>query len=322
VSLLMRLPLAMASPGGQRGRLSILYFHRVLERHDPLWPDIPDADAFETQMRWVRSWFNVLPLDEATMRLREGGLPPRALSITFDDGYADNETVAAPILHRLGMSATVFVTTGYLDGGVMWNDRVREAMRHCAADSIDLRPLGLKEYPLQTLTQRRQSIIALVLDIKHLDVKERGQRVDAIVARCGGREPEGLMMTTAQLHGLRRLGMGIGAHTVTHPILARLDAATARAEISDSKAQLEALLDRPVTLFAYPNGHPNHDYAIEHVRMVQACGFDAAVTTAPGAASAQSDRYQLPRVAPWDRTTLRYGARLLSNLRQSAETVA
>jgi peptidoglycan/xylan/chitin deacetylase (PgdA/CDA1 family) len=115
----LRLPLSLLSPAGERGRLSILIFHRVLARPDPLSPDEPDVVEFEAQMRWVRSWFNVLPLGAAIDRLYAGTIPPRALAITFDDGYADNEELAAPILARLGLSATFFISTGYLGGGIM-----------------------------------------------------------------------------------------------------------------------------------------------------------------------------------------------------------
>jgi peptidoglycan/xylan/chitin deacetylase (PgdA/CDA1 family) len=108
--------------------------------------------------------------------------------------------------------------------------------------------------------------------------------------------------------------MEIGAHTVSHPILARLTKAAARAEIMQSKSTLEQLLDEPVTLFAYPNGVPSEDYTADHVSLVRDGGFIAAVSTAWGAASMRSDRFQLPRFTPWDRQPLKYGFRLLTNM--------
>ena len=72
-----------------------------------------------------------------------------------------------------------------------------------------------------------------------------------------------------------------------------------------------------MTLFAYPNGVPDHDYAAEHAAMVRECGFAAAVSTAWGSATRDTDRYQLPRFTPWDRSSLRYGVRLLHNLTRS-----
>ncbi len=62
--------------------------------------------------------------------------------------------------------------------------------------------------------------------------------------------------------------------------------------------------------FAYPNGKPNRDYDARHVAMAREAGFVTALTTAWGAAAADSDPFQIPRVAAWDRTPLRYGLRL------------
>jgi peptidoglycan/xylan/chitin deacetylase (PgdA/CDA1 family) len=317
----LSLPLSILSPAGARGRLSILIFHRVLPEADPLAPDEPDVVRFEAQMQWVRQWFNVLPLGRAVDMLYEGTIPSRALAITFDDGYADNEMLAAPILNRLGLSATFFISTGFLDGGCMWNDRVIEAIRGCPADAIDLRHIGLDHYPLHTVDARREAIASLLKAIKHLDSGPRARAVDDIVAAAGVRGTPSLMMRPDQLRQLRAMGMEIGAHTITHPILTRLEHDAARRELADSKAYLQEILGERVDLFAYPNGVPGQDYAAEHVEMARESGFKAAVSTAWGAASARSHRYQLPRFTPWDRSRVRYGARLLDNLRRREQVV-
>ena len=318
---MLTLPLSILSPAGARGRLSILIFHRVLPEPDPLAPDEPDVARFEAQMRWVRQWFNVLPFGRAVDMLYEGTIPSRALAITFDDGYADNEALAAPILKRLGLSATFFVSTGFLDGGCMWNDRVIEAIRGCGSNAIDLRPIGLGHYPLHSDVARRDAIASVLKTIKHLESGPRARAVDDIVATAGVQGVPSLMMGPDQVRQLRAMGMEIGAHTISHPILTRLEPEAARHELADSKAYLQDLLREPVNLFAYPNGVPGQDYAAEHVEMVQACGFKAAVSTAWGAASARSHRFQLPRFTPWDRSRLRYAARLLDNLRRPQQVV-
>jgi peptidoglycan/xylan/chitin deacetylase (PgdA/CDA1 family) len=320
--MMLRFPLSVVSPAGARGRLSILIFHRVLPAPDPLFPDLPDAAAFETRMRWVRDWFNVLPLGEAIERLYAGTIPRRALAITFDDGYADNEELAAPILKRLGMSATFFVSTGFLGGGCMWNDRVIEAVRACELPALDLSSIGLDTYPVATSAGRRQAIDQVLGRIKHLDQAQRQATADAIVVAAGNKPSPPLMMQPQQVRSLRAMGMEVGAHTVTHPILTRLGADAAWAEMHEGKAALEALLGEPVELFAYPNGVPRQDYAAEHAAMAKACGFKAAVSTAWGAASMQSDRFQLPRFTPWDRSRLRYGARLLTNFKREEARAA
>src|SRR5262245_27766226 len=83
-----------------RRRLKILVYHRVLPTADGLYPSAIDAPRFDEQLSWMRSILRLLPLAEAIEMLREGRLPARATSITFDDGYADNATIALPLLKR------------------------------------------------------------------------------------------------------------------------------------------------------------------------------------------------------------------------------
>jgi peptidoglycan/xylan/chitin deacetylase (PgdA/CDA1 family) len=319
---MLRVPLAIASPSGRRGHLSILIFHRVLPEPDALFPETLSAATFEARMRWVKEWFNVLPLEEAIELLFAGRIPSRALAITFDDGYADNEELAAVILQRLGLTATVFVATSFLDGGCMWNDQIIEAIRSCRETSLDVRALGLASYDLRSTQARRAAIDAMLSGIKHLEPQERLRVTEAIVHAAGNRPSPQLMMRSQQVRKLRSLGMSVGAHTVTHPILTRLDLAAARAEIGRGKGDLEAIVGAPVRLFAYPNGVPNRDYASEHATLVRECGFSAAVSTAWGAATIHSDRFQLPRFTPWDRTRLRFGVRMLGNLVRTEQLAA
>ena len=115
--------------------------------------------------------------------------------------------------------------------------------------------------------------------------------------------------------------MEIGGHTANHPILASMENKVARAEIADGKEVLESIIHAPVRLFAYPNGKPGRDYLSEHVKMVRDLGFDAAVSTAHGAAKRGADLYQLPRFTPWDRGQIRFILRMAQNMLKIAETI-
>jgi peptidoglycan/xylan/chitin deacetylase (PgdA/CDA1 family) len=320
--LLWRAGLSMVAPAGPNGRLSILIFHRVLAAKDTLLPDLPDAAEFEQSMSWVRQWFNVLPLRDAVQRLFDGTIAGRALAITFDDGYADNVEIAAPVLRRLGLPATFFVATGFMNGSCMWNDRVIEAIRSTRRNAIELPAAGLQDVALATPQARREAIGRVLSAIKHREQSERDALANALCAQLETPPVQQLMMGEDQLRRLHAMGMEIGAHTVSHPILTRLPALAAHAEIQASKERLEQIVQAPVRLFAYPNGVPNQDYGVEHAQMVRDCGFDAAVSTAWGAASRRSDRFQLPRFTPWDATPWRYAARMGANLLRREEEVA
>lgn len=312
--MLLRTAFSLASPGGRKARLSILIFHRVHARPDRLFPEEPDCRRFDEILGWLKSWFNIIPLDQAIQRLPRDELPARAAAITFDDGYADNFTQALPILKRHGLHATIFVATGFLDGGRMWNDTLIESVRRTEQAFIDAQPLMLDDLPVGTLAEKRSTLHKLIPAIKHLAPREREAAVASIARSARVVLPDDLMLSTRQVKALRQSGMGIGAHTVSHPILAVTDAKKAREEISASRDALQTILGERIGLFAYPNGKTDADYRRTHVDMVRSLGFDAAVTTQPGACHAESSLYELPRFTPWDRNKWRFGLRMLLNV--------
>jgi len=314
-SSLLRLAGTLLSRRGRNASLLVLIFHRVLQERDPLLPNEPDARQFGALVDLIAGNFNILPLREAADRLRRGALPSRAICITFDDGYANNCTVALPILAARRVPATVFVAPGFLNGKRMFNDTILETIRR-APEAIDLTPEGLSPVDFSQGATRLEIWEKLVGKLKYLEPVERLRRVEALAERLGVTPPTDLMMTDDQVRTLHRSGIEIGAHTMTHPILTRVDAETALREMSDSRRRLEELTGAPVRSFAYPNGRPKQDYDHTHVGLAREAGFDLALTTAWGAATIDSDMLQIPRVAPWDATGLKYGARLANAYRQ------
>jgi len=317
--MMWRYAFKFASPGGTRGRLSILIFHRVLAETDPLFPGEPNAAQFDKLCAHLRARFEVLPLSEAVTRLQQGSLPAGALAITFDDGYADNLSIAAPILRKHHLPATLFIATGYLDGGCMWNDKLIEAFRSTRNSEIDLRDLGLETYSVESIAARRAGIDRVIDATKYLSLAERDARADHVLRAAGATAPKKLMLDSTSVNTLASLGVDVGVHTVNHPILARTSSDQAWEEIVESKRRLEELTGKSMRLFAYPNGKPGQDYSREHVSMVQQAGFDAAVSTAWGPATRQSDIFQLPRFTPWAREPLKFDLLMMRNLRKTAE---
>lgn len=309
----------LLSPAGDRGRLSVLIYHRTLAAPDPILHDEIDAATFEGHMAMLAAEFNVLPLSEACTRLQRGSLPARAACVTFDDGYADNEHTALPILKRFGLPATFFVATGFSDGGIMFNDAVIEAVRRAPAGTLDLSKLGLGIHDLGDSATRRAAFDVLLGLVKYRPVEERDTLVAQLTEALRSTLPNDLMMRPAQIKRLHDSGMEIGGHTINHPILKVLDDNQARAEIMGGKQRLEQIIEAPVMLFAYPNGKPGRDYGRRHVELVKGAGFAAAVSTTSGVASGGSDIFQLPRFSPWERNSRRLGMRILAGCARPAQ---
>lgn len=346
---LQRAVLRALSPSGRRARLLIFTFHRVLPEPDSLFPDEPDARSFATMLDWIGSLCRVLPLPEAVRGLMRGALPDRAACITFDDGYANNFEVALPLLEQRGMPATIFIAVDAVQRGIMWNDLIIEAVRRApeeleraladqraradrggcipGTDALNGRPatdgrLGKGRDDGSGEGDRAcgghaASLSRVLEHFKYLPLEERWQRASELFARVAGTAPPRLMMTPETVSKLPRHGIDVGAHTVNHPILKGLPAERARAEIAGSRTWVAEVTGIPPTSFAYPNGRPNRDYDASHAAMVRDAGFELAVTTHWGGASRNASPYELPRIAPWDRTPNRFSLRLIHTLASS-----
>lgn len=301
--------LDLLSPAGKRARLLVLTYHRVVAQPDPMVPTEPDAQLFAAQMDWLQANCTVLSLPQAAEQLRAGTLPSRAACITFDDGYANNHEVAAPILLARGLPATFFIAIEAVRSGIMWNDLVIEATRRAGAQ-LDLGFIDLGMFSLDSPATRSAAAFAVLDKLKYRSLNERWDVANDIYARATGEAAPRLMMTPQTVGDMARLGFDMGAHTVYHPILTTLPAPQAQREIEESAEWVERWTGRRPRSFAYPNGRPGRDYDASHVRMVAAAGFEVAVSTRWGCAKSGATLLELPRIAPWERSAGAFWQRL------------
>lgn len=300
-------PLQLLMPGGRLGRHQVLLFHRVLVSRDPMMPGEPDVDWFDRLIGRLARLFCILPLSEAIERAAEGKLPRASLSITFDDGYADNVENALPVLERHRAHATFFIATGFLNGGRMFNDTLIETARRL--------PEGEIPYPFSDSTRirihgnedRRTLAERAIGDCKYLPVSERDIKVAEFAKLQEAPLPDNLMMDTAQLQRLQASRYAeIGAHTDSHPILAGCEDKIALNEISQSVDRLENMLGIKPQLFAYPNGKEGVDFLAPQAKLVEQAGLAAAVSTDWGTLKKDTDRYRIPRFCPWSENQYRF----------------
>lgn len=254
--------------------------------------------AFEQHVAYLTSAYNVMTLPEAVERIRAGKpLPANAVAITFDDGYADNLT-AARVLHRYGASATFYLTAGCLSGEApFWPSETRQLVERVTSPLIELDAEGTRvSIPCATDVERRSAIRMLAKLFKSHSIPVRERLREQLRAAAGGALIDSFMLTWDEVREMHRLGMTIGAHTVTHPNLPNAGSADAWAEITGSRKRIEDELSARVTMFSYPNGGAEHYMSAEVARMVQEAGFEAATTSWNGLAGLRSDVYALERV--------------------------
>lgn len=308
--------LGLLSPAGPSARLSTLLFHKVPTVADPLASSELDLTRFEQILDFVEANANVLPLSEASEALRRGKLPQRAVTLTFDDGYAEWIDNVSPALRRRGLPATFFVTTGHLEGAeVLWHERIVAAVRALPSQGAIL-PGGLGGYTDLDLPGHRERLVTQLQEsLKYAPLRQRLDAIEHLERQACRPLVLPPRFDAASVRTLHSQGFEIGAHTVNHPILNECTPQQARTEIAASKETLEAIIGGRVLSFAYPNGRPGEDFRAEHVEMVKAAGYQNAVTTSNGVAQAGTDPFQLPRFTPWGLSDERIAFQMARNMR-------
>jgi peptidoglycan/xylan/chitin deacetylase (PgdA/CDA1 family) len=291
----------------------ILTYHRVNDEGDPFFPALP-TPVFERHMAHVARHYQVLTVEALVERMRGGDLPRRALAITFDDGYRDNLTHAAPILARHGLPATIFLATGLIGTGeVSWFDQLAMALKVTALPALRA-PWG-ERLDLATTPARLRALDRAQAALKAMPDDERSAVLEQMVEALGGIDPRGfknLMLSWDDVQALGGMGFAIGAHTVSHPILSRLSRERAWAEILASRTMIEAACGTTPKAFAYPNGRAE-DYTPAVARMVEEAGFTCAVTTRFGVNTAATSPWELYRGGPGEHDVPTFAVKLAAS---------
>lgn len=274
----------------------VLMYHRVAAVATDAYGLAVHPDRFADHVALLQRLACTVPLGEVRA-------PSTALrvAVTFDDGYVDNATVAAPLLEQAGLPATYFITTGRLGGQRFWWDRLAHAVVGGAPlpDGADLdlggRPVWVS---LQDEQAREASLRFLHRRLRPLPPDELLDAVDGVMTALGAPEPpqDERSMAVEQLRELATMTHAeIGGHTRTHLALAGQDPGLQREEVVGSVQDVEQLIELPVTTFAYPFGTRGAvgDLAPS---LAREAGATLACSTDPGAVTPDSDPHWLPRL--------------------------
>jgi peptidoglycan/xylan/chitin deacetylase (PgdA/CDA1 family) len=248
-----------------RDRATILCLHRIqdLDRGTPGH----DPQSLRTVLGQLRrEGFPLVGLQDLFRWLAEGDRrASRAVAFTLDDGYADQAELASRLFGEFDCPATVFVTTGFLDGRLwLWWDQIEYLFGQTR------RPLVEVELGGTVLRYQRDEVRGGGYDLAQADFTARCKLVPevekaaAILRLATAVEVElpetppasYAPMSWDALRACERRGFTFGPHTVTHPVLSRTTDEQSHCEITQSWARLVAEARAPLPIFCYPGGDP------------------------------------------------------------------
>jgi peptidoglycan/xylan/chitin deacetylase (PgdA/CDA1 family) len=290
----------------------ILMYHSVAQDDEAKFIEPPNRIAprlFERQMAFLREHRRAVPLSRLVDAIADGtSLPAGTVCITFDDGYRDNLTTAAPILERYGLPATLFLATGHVERAeTQWSDTLHWLFRCATQHRLSLPVLGPGPLNLAARAEKARAHRLLHAHLLEAEHEERAALLREIERQLAPAVmPPRLMLDWDEVRELRRRFpfFEIGGHTRSHIDLAAHPGATARAEIEGCGADLARELGGKARHFSYPYGR----WCAQTRAAVIAAGWRAAVATdAGGGSGPATDRYAMPRVeAPRSMTQLAF----------------
>lgn len=280
----------------------ILMYHRVASAPEDAYRLSVSPSHFADHVDYLSGLGCVVPLGEMVK-------PGTALrvAITFDDGYVDNATAAAPLLASAGLPATYFITSGRLGAQHFWWDQLAVAVLSPSPEclGVDVSVGGRQLWlGLQSLEDRRNSLLFLHERLSRLPPDELASSVQSVARTLEAPAPpdRARTMTVEQLLEMSRLtGVDIGAHSRTHARLGSQSARVQENEVLGSVRDVSDILGHEVTAFAYPFGSLLEvgDLA---PRLARQAGCSVACSTVPGPVDRRSAPHLLPRlnVQDWD----------------------
>jgi peptidoglycan/xylan/chitin deacetylase (PgdA/CDA1 family) len=296
-------PATRLSPDG----VAIFLFHGVVTAHRHAVRnytrkhlDVPTLAAVLDELRAAGAPVSLPEILAATVEGRP--LPPRAFAITFDDGFANNAVLAAPLLRARSLPATFYVTTGFVDGDrASWTDMIEDAIERTERVRLDLPglPPGREHRTAAEKIALLDAIRAFVKGRPDVDpgayAREvrRQLGVDAMTA-----DPElDAKLSWKQVRQLDEDPLfTVGGHGHTHRILEYLDDAELEEEIATSVGELALHLGHPVEHYSYPEGLATC-YSDRVIARLRAHGIACAPTAEPGINPPGTDPFRLKRLS-------------------------
>lgn len=256
-------------------------YHRVSPCRDDFFPSSISPEIFEQQIRYLRSNFQIVSLEDLARSISSStSLPKKAVAITFDDGYKDNFVYAYPILEKYCIPAIIFLITGHINSETLfWWDLISYITKYARGDELSSKNIGT--YSLISKSCRLHAEKCIIKILKRLSLQKRWSIIQELLLDSGVSVVDNIgkdtVLSWSDVKEMSKGEITFGAHTVNHPILTQESMEVVRKEILQSKADIERRLSKTVNFFSYPNGYFND----EIMNAVKEAGFSCATATKP-----------------------------------------
>lgn len=287
----------------------VLMYHQIVEAGDDPSGLGVSPKNFADQLRVLKSRCEVVPLGEIQSKSASRSKRSR-VAITFDDGYADNGEVAAPILESAGLPASFFITGIALDvDREFWWDSLEHLLLDATDQSAPQDPFEIDingqhlSVDLRTRDGRLRAHKALNRRLRVRPPEEITPVIDALSMHVGIAIQNCERHRLAGMDGIQRLaripGMTIGSHTVNHALMPSLNAEAKRRELVESRRLLVDATGAPVDEFAFPYGN-DEAFDDDSEVAIREAGYVLACRTIFGLVSRRTNPLQLPRAMVHD----------------------
>jgi peptidoglycan/xylan/chitin deacetylase (PgdA/CDA1 family) len=259
-------------------------------------------DDFTAFLRDVSRAGQALSMNDVIDVHRKGRpLPARAFAVTFDDGFANNATVAAPVLDQMRIPATFYVTTGFIGGNTRsWTDEMEAALEH--AGTVRLRGLAAGvDGTYETIAEKIAVMDRIRAHVKgDASIDPYAFAAGVVEQSVGGEVPvDDALDRKVTREEVRALAshplFTVGGHGHTHRILSFLEPADLEDEVRTSVGVLREITGFAPQHYSYPEGL-SHCYSQTVIDTLRRHGIVCAPTAIDGVNRTSDDLFHLRRV--------------------------
>ena len=286
---------------------AILCYHSVATDREGQGDYIPkgitvEAGLFNEQMQVLRQKYNPVTLDDIADWMKGNKqLPPRSVAVTFDDGFEDNYTVAAPIMEKYGIFGAFYLTVcAVRKNELPWFCRTMYLFQEAKRRNTILTDEELgRTWNLGNPEENREAFVHYSNPCATESGRIQDEHVEKLENWFGfkldlTRGPR--MMTFDQARELRQRGHIIGNHTFSHGNMGHIPPEALEQEIAKANEILEQELGGKSEHFSYPHPCLNPQWSEQSLALTRQIGFKTAVLTDAGVVTNTSNPLLLQRV--------------------------